>query len=85
MPWDRAVKQDFFKKGPGRHGKGPEKAHSKPVTKSNSDVLDLEALSLQLQDISWVQLHALLFIPKSSSKLALWPEIPSKLCVQDWL
>ena len=44
----------FFKKGLGRRGKGPEKAYGKPVTKSNSDALDLEAPSLR--DIPWVRL-----------------------------
>ena len=29
----------FFKKGLGRRGKGPEKAHGEPVTKSNSVAL----------------------------------------------
>ena len=67
----------FFKKGLGRHGKGPEKVHIKPVMNQTPDVLDLEALSLQ--DIVWAQLHNLLCSQLSSSKLALWPELLLKL------
>ena len=71
----------FFKKGLGRRGKGPEKAHGEPVTKSNSVALDLEAPSLR--DISSVRLRSKLGSRLSSSMLALRPEPASGIRVRD--
>ena len=77
----RAAKEDFSKKSLGRRGKGPEKVHVEPVTNQTPDALDLEAPSLR--DIAWGWLPDLLCRRLSSSKLALWPELPSKLRVRD--
>ena len=78
----RAAKQYcFFKKGLGRRGKGPEKVHIEPATNQTPGALDLEAPSLR--GIVWVQLRDLLCSRLSSSKLALWPEPPSKPRVRD--
>ena len=71
----------FFKKGLGRRGKGPEKVHVLASHNRNSSALDLEASSLR--DIAWVRLRSILFSQLLSSKLALWPELPSKLRVRD--
>ena len=77
----RAVKQDFSKKGLGRRGKVLKMFTSEPVTKSNSDALDLEALSLRA--IAWVWLRDLLCSQLTASKLAPWPELESKFRVRD--
>ena len=71
----------LLKKGLGRRGKGPEKVHVEPVTNQTPGTLDLEALPLR--DIAWVQLRDLLCSQLSSSKLALWPELSSRIRVRD--
>ena len=71
----------LLKKGLGRRGKGPEKVHVLASHNRNSSALDLEAPSLR--DIAWVRLRSILFSRLLSSKLALWPELPSKLRVRD--